>query len=337
MAEWKLRGPVRTLRSEHAAWDASLGTWQAPRSSLIVTFRRDGQASASESPNSESSSTGWARVYDDDGRLREQRFWSNDVPRITMVYSYDTLGRLETAESVTPDGTRRQTETCRYDEAGRRARTIFLPRLPAAASIGVGVSVNEQEDGTLSESVVHDADGRLVQRVVFLRDQQGRVLTEVVHVGGGNVPADVLAVMDMAFADEVFSKTEYTYDVNGRLIEKAMSMGILSEEHWAFQYDDHDNLIAETSIRRSREVETDDHGEVLSSKEEPVIQQHSRFQYQYDSHGNWTERVVSYRLDPQTEFRRSNIERRTITYYDSASDTASEAGANGGSGALRAY
>ena len=31
--------------------------------------------------------------------------------------------------------------------------------------------------------------------------------------------------------------------------------------------------------------------------------------------GNWTERIVSQRLEPNTDERPSNIERRTITYY----------------------
>jgi hypothetical protein len=51
-------------------------------------------------------------------------------------------------------------------------------------------------------------------------------------------------------------------------------------------------------------------------REEPRVQQHNRYDYQYDSHGNWTERVGSYRIGSQPEFQRSNIERRTITYYE---------------------
>jgi hypothetical protein len=104
--------------------------------------------------------------------------------------------------------------------------------------------------------------------------------------------------------------------VNGRPIEKTVTMGMLSEEYWTFQYDDHDNLIAETLIRRSREVTTDEHGVVRSSKEEPAVQQHNQYSYQDDSRGNWTERVVSYRHGSQTAFQRSQIERRTITYYE---------------------
>jgi hypothetical protein len=40
-----------------------------------------------------------------------------------------------------------------------------------------------------------------------------------------------------------------------------------------------------------------------------------RFEYQYDAYGNWIERVVWQRTEPNTDDRPSNIERRTITYY----------------------
>jgi hypothetical protein len=46
-----------------------------------------------------------------------------------------------------------------------------------------------------------------------------------------------------------------------------------------------------------------------------VIQQHTRFEYRYDTQGNWTERIVSGRAEQNPDFQRSNIERRTITYY----------------------
>jgi hypothetical protein len=54
---------------------------------------------------------------------------------------------------------------------------------------------------------------------------------------------------------------------------------------------------------------------VVKSEEQPSRTQHARFEYQYDAHGNWTERIVSQRLEPNTVERRSNIERRTIAYY----------------------
>ena len=55
LARWKVRGPVRTLRNEHAEWDPSQDTWRAPRSFSTVTFRHDGQVSDRECHNPDGS------------------------------------------------------------------------------------------------------------------------------------------------------------------------------------------------------------------------------------------------------------------------------------------
>jgi hypothetical protein len=70
-----------------------------------------------------------------------------------------------------------------------------------------------------------------------------------------------------------------------------------------------------TSSSRSRRVELDDDG-VMRATEEPRVQQDSQYNCQHDSQDNWTERVVSYRIGSEQEFRRSNIDRRAITYYE---------------------
>jgi hypothetical protein len=176
----------------------------------------------------------------------------------------------------------------------------------------------------------HDANGGLVRRIVFSRDTEGHPLTEVVHFGGetpfpgspaeaGNIlpeeRAKLAAVMKTAFADQVFAHTTYAYDQKGRLLERTMRMGALSEERTTFQYDEHDNPIAETSERRAREMHIDDDGVALTREEEPRVQE-QRFDYQYDDRGNWTERVVRGGAGSPPTFESSNIERRTITYHE---------------------
>jgi hypothetical protein len=52
----------------------------------------------------------------------------------------------------------------------------------------------------------------------------------------------------------------------------------------------------------------------MRATEEAPRTHHIRYDYRYDSHGNWTERVVSSRADAQSEFTRSNVEWRRITY-----------------------
>jgi hypothetical protein len=81
LAEWKVRGPVRTLRREFAEWDPANDTWQAPRGVTVVAFRSDGQLIEAEFHNPDGSVARRARAYDDSGRLVEAEFWADGGPR----------------------------------------------------------------------------------------------------------------------------------------------------------------------------------------------------------------------------------------------------------------
>ena len=116
------------------------------------------------------------------------------------------------------------------------------------------------------------------------------------------------------FANQTFSTTNYVYDSKGRVVERITQMGNLSEDRTTFRYNDRDDLIEEIDEHQSRGANLDDHG-VMQATDERSHTSHTRFEYQYDEHGNWTERIVSSRQDSQTDFRRSNVIRRTITYY----------------------
>jgi hypothetical protein len=114
----------------------------------------------------------------------------------------------------------------------------------------------------------------------------------------------MLAAVKAAFSDDVFCKMLYAYDARGRLMERTMSMGMLWEERRTSEYVDRDDPIAETT-------KSWEHGVA-----QPQSGQRTRFDYQYDARGNWTERIVMSRSGSQQEFQRSNVERRTITYYE---------------------
>jgi len=178
--------------------------------------------------------------------------------------------------------------------------------------------------------IFHDANHVIIRRIEVSRNRDGRLLTEVVHFGGQtpftNVPTDVesvppeerlrfAALLTTVFGDRTFSSTTYAYDQMGRLLERTRRIGSLSEERTTFRYDDQDNPIDEISEVHSRDMDIDDAGVVHAKEEEPRVQ-HLCFDYQYDAQGNWTERIVWVRTGPQSEFRCSNIERRTITYYE---------------------
>jgi hypothetical protein len=113
---------------------------------------------------------------------------------------------------------------------------------------------------------------------------------------------------------ETLSSTRYEYDAKGRLVTRENRMGKLGEDYTTYRYQDHDDPVEETIEHRSREGRVDESGNVQYSSNR-VNLQHNRLEYLYDEYGNWTERIVSLRLESEPEFRRCNVQRRTITYY----------------------
>jgi hypothetical protein len=346
LAESQLHGPVRTLRREHAEWDSAAGAWKPPRGITIARFRPDGQIVENEFHNPDGSIARWAREYDDAGRVIEARWWTDDGPRGRILYAYDTAGRLVEAVEIDRDGTRRQAESYRYDAYGRKTKVSMLPTRGAFAGVAVMQAVEGSEQGYSASGAVtrtavydehdrpaevtfHDANQALVLRVTLARDREGRLLSEEVHYGG-ETPfrpmeaalakaspeerAALMAMLSAVFADKAFSRTTYAYDAKGRLAERIRGMGNLGEARTLFRYDDHDNAIEEITESRNRSFHGDAQGAVHVQDEQPRRQE-NRFQYKYDSHANWTARVVSIRIDPHADFQRSNVERRTIAYY----------------------
>ena len=350
LARWQLRGPVRTLRTEFAEWNPEAGDWRPLKSRFVATFRADGQLSEVEYHNPDGSVPRDVRVYDDAGRLTENQWWSNDVLTRRVVHTHDDAGRLVSSGTVAVDGTTQEVELCRYDDNGRKTKVVSLhvPESGGATcstgSCGVmfsveGTDVAYSAPGATSstttydeherplEVTFHDANDTLVSRVVFIRDQGGRVLSERMEFAGpaglfgplidANMPADdqasLMEFVRTAFEDNTFSLAAYAYDEKGHRVETVRRMGTLSEERVTVRYDDFDNPVQEIRSDVSREMQMDDG--VVRTEEKSSHVQHVRFEYQYDAHGNWTERIVSQRLEPSADERPSNIERRTLTYY----------------------
>jgi YD repeat-containing protein len=174
------------------------------------------------------------------------------------------------------------------------------------------------------EAVFHDAKHTLLRTITFTRDTDGRVVTEDARMaqagpahfeaGLGELSPDdraqLVAVVSAAFGSIV---TTFTYDSAGHVTERRRQMGTLSDECTTFVYDDHGNSVHERTERRDREMRLDANGGMQTI--EDIVRTHeSRFEYTCDRVGNWTERIVSARVDPHAEFQRSNVERRTIEY-----------------------
>jgi hypothetical protein len=347
LARWNLRGPVRSMRSEFAEWDIGEEHWGASRRSTIVHFRPDGSVDEQVDHNPNGSVSKQTYIYDEAGRLLIARFQLNDAPAGERVYRYDSQGRLSRTFSLDEKGVELELETYSYDSAGFKTKLQSVPKFESVAcGVTYGVEGAEQsytaqgvakivtsydEREQPSEALFYDADQHVVLRVMLERDAAGRLLSEQAQFGdlspfqmfGSDLPPEtpaeereaIAATIQQLFgARKTWAKTSYRYDDRGRRVECVRSLTDVHEERTTSQHDDNDNPALQITEGISRELRHDASGN-LQPLDQTSSRREVRFDYKYDPQGNWTERVVSVRLEVNPEFQRSNIERRVIEYY----------------------
>lgn len=264
------------------------------------------------------------------------------LPQKTL-YFYDEAGRHIRTASLRADGSQTDLETCTYDADGKQTKTRLLPMTAqdragsGATSIGYSIEGMDTMLGAPGAAtpyvggdqparvILMDADHNPLHEMRFTRDASGNPLTVEMLMGesqfsdfASRISADhreaAAAVLKQIFG-EAFSRTSFTYDSQSRVIERTNSMGTMHDERTTYRYvDDHHEPVEETTETRTREA-TVDGDAAIRYKADTISTQHNRFEYRYDTHGNWTEQIISYQNDPAADFQRSNIERRTITYY----------------------
>ena len=333
LRKWKVRGPVRTLRTEFAEWDLQREEWQPARYFTLVTFHPDGRIAQSDHHNPDGSVARSKFLYDENSRLTESQFGTDpEAPSSTTLYFYDDAGRQARTVQMNSGSTPRDIEVFTYDSRGLKTKVCFLT-IPEPCSYGVEgtefsygasgattMTVRYGETALPDEVLFLDARNSLVRRVSFERDAAGRLLKEELHFGEQSpwpeLPdsAAAEALASLFGPSQTLSSTTYAYDPSGRVSERTTRMGSLSEDRDSFRYDDRGNTIEHTTEHEAHEVEIDEQGSPHSASEQSS-RQHFRFEYRYDTFGNWTERVVWGRLEPNPDFQRSNIERREFTYH----------------------
>jgi YD repeat-containing protein len=171
------------------------------------------------------------------------------------------------------------------------------------------------ESGQPIESRVYGPNGELIRRLMRSYDAKGRVvesayvvenlesLREVLretHAGLRSNPEALEALLTEQLGDHnVFSRISYVYDDQGRVSEEHGDWGHSEKTITKTTYNDHGDT--------AEEFRTITHPP--DSREEF----HMRYDYQYDSFGNWTERVMISRSNAGERSR--TIHRREITYY----------------------
>ena len=159
LAQWNVHGPVETLRTEFAEWDPSAQAWGSARLQGLLQFLPDGRLKESRDPNGLTRIT-W--IYDEAGRLVEQRFQGDDraVSR-SIIYSYDHSGRLLRTVNVDEKGTRSESETYHYDSGGRKTKIQFLPKVDGSVPYSYDV---EGAGGVDDERDIRENHDNLLRR-----------------------------------------------------------------------------------------------------------------------------------------------------------------------------
>jgi YD repeat-containing protein len=209
-----------------------------------------------------------------------------------------------------------------------------------------------RRDGAISSTDSHNADGSIaysrclydhsgllmesrswmndepVHRALYLydmrRDGAGRLVKVEIHLGGQSIfghcnqplspEVGKATSLIMEALGGIFSNTTYSYDSQGRLFERTDSMFNLGGGRTTYRYGDGDDPIEETTEHWRREANLEDDG-TLHYTSDKVTAQQNRFEYRYDTHGNWVERTVLIRPEANAEFQPSNITHRAIAYH----------------------
>jgi hypothetical protein len=195
LAEWNVHGPVKSVKRSHATWDPAGEGWTESGIPVsFASFRQDGKLSKTETSNPDGSVHFCEWRYDEAGRVTGLLFGMRGGEAGETRYLYDERGRHVRTVVIAPDGSVTDSETCSYDDAGRKTKTRLL-RNPAenvsysieGTSTGVGalgaaaMSTTYDDNDLPSEVCFLDAGGKLIKRVSLVRDEAGRLLKEDVY------------------------------------------------------------------------------------------------------------------------------------------------------------
>ncbi len=334
-----LRGPVEECTLETITPPGPNS--RAWRMVYITKYDPDGRMYEHGYVNNDGSKGTDSLTYDTEGHLLRE-VWDSQHGTSDTVYTYDVNGRL-----ISITGPRDWSTTFEYDDQGRKTR-IVRSQTPSStnthAPFGVNgdsedlfivppvggtvrTSFNERDQAT--ESQVYTASGDLYSRFARAYDAKGRV-TELSYVIE-NV-ALLLApdarkrlTTEPGAAEEmnrkfVVTRTSYSYDAEGRLAEKHERTGFARERITKIIYNDHSDKIQEiTTASGALNPPKNKEGELSPGSPQrpdlPDERSDVRFDYKYDSFGNWVEQTVS-SASGQNELPGTwSISHRTITYY----------------------
>jgi len=334
-AHWHLRGPVRSMRSEVAQWDPARHSWADRTFSQAATFDEQGHVTVLDQRGPEQSTARTLTTYDERGRpLQSQSGIVGGAAGVTHTWRYDERGRLAGMTVKGTDGTVHRGEEWSYDDSGRKSRKTALgggnvdgyfvedTNCAYAAHGAVQQTTYYDEQGRVMEVDFVDANGSVVQHVVFERDALGHIVSEEGRMAGAASLPPQPGMSDEDF--QTFQglvayafgsiRTTYEYDTDGRRISEVRQMGRLAEHRSTFRYDERGNLLEKRDHHVDRQMDFDEAGTPHQSPDSIRVYQ-VRVSYTYDAQGNWTEQIFHYRTSEDGDYQPSHAEWRTIEYW----------------------
>lgn len=342
-----LRGPVKSYTEESSFGHMGDGEASFPevRSEYTTEYDSDGQIVVRRSRNSDGSQWVTRKEYTDSGRLLRTSSGVEGKALAETHYSYDQQGRLQ---KITTDGRDETPVSFRYDERGRKTKiessraedyrpntaaggspfeaASLAPNLPSGGS---ATTIYDEQDRP-TEVQVRDAGGELVSHALRTYDAQGHVVEEkqildnLVNTFPPEVQAKVLAESGVS-ADQLQQEihaqlaklmggrpesysVSCRYDSGGRLSHTSRRIFNQNDEIET-TYNEHGDMESEITRGQRLTAESD------STAAGPPPYSEVRHSNQYDQHGNWTQKAISYRSSSDAAFQPSTVIKRALTYY----------------------
>ena len=336
-----LRGPVESCTVESTT-PAGQST-HAWRMVTMTKYDPNGRAYENGYVNNDGTKGVQSLTYDSEGHLLRAA-WNTQAGERSTIYNYDSQGRVTSIA-----GAGDWTTTFEYDDQGRKTRIVKSARKASGGTQGSGVSLESEdlfvvppaggmvktsynERDQAVESRVYTSNGELMSRLNRAYDAKGLVTESsyVIENLGLMLSPETResAAAEPGAAEElarpmVMVRITYGYDDQNRVAEKHDHTGFARETVTKITYNDRGDEMEEISTATGQlnppENEEGGGGGASSGAQRPrpLPDEHDElhFDYQYDSFGNWVEKVVSSPSGTTEATKTWSITRRTITYY----------------------
>ncbi len=345
---WGFRGPVRLCRQRHTSYVRSCGAEACEteeRSSPSETdFDAGGSLVRQWTRNPDGSE--WTNWYEYDAlhRMIASRTVNPQGVEDRSTTSYDAAGR-PTARTFHPhNGPARLAQSYDYDDdartntvhnvANQRPDTGYGGLVGGSGSCPAPGAVRSTTRYDLRDKPIEelsfDADGHALSRVEFSYDERGNLVSEIRSTPLGFPFPKLSEALEPAQLEELQAAigsvcssvtTTHRYDERDRRIETLMRMGRLGFHRHTVEYDELGNEVRSVDEHESHELSLELPGGLM---QDPAKTQRSWSEacldYDYNSHGDWLRKTVRARSGPDQELTLSNVEERTIEYFEINAD-----------------